>query len=175
MARIYSGIEMDRFHPVSAQEKARLKAKWGLHEQETVIGMVSKLWEGKGHALLIRAFREIIKEKPQARLVIVGEGHLMEPLKALVHQMELSDAVIFTGFLEDVPQILAIFDVAVLPSYFEGMGRVLLEAMAMEKPVVGTLVGGIPDLIEQGVNGYLVSPGNEALLSVKAQLASPAP
>jgi glycosyltransferase involved in cell wall biosynthesis len=165
MARIYSGIEMDRFHPVSAQEKARLKAKWGLHEQETVIGMVSKLWEGKGHDVLIRAFREIIKEKPQARLVIVGEGHLMEPLKALVHQMELSDAVIFTGFLEDVPQILAIFDVAVLPSYFEGMGRVLLEAMAMEKPVVGTLVGGIPDLIEQGVNGYLVSPGNEGELA----------
>mgnify|MGYP001069867907 FL=1 len=89
----------------------------------------------------------------------------MEPLKALVHQMELSDAVIFTGFLEDVPQILAIFDVAVLPSYFEGMGRVLLEAMAMEKPVVGTLVGGIPDLIEQGVNGYLVNPGNERELA----------
>ena len=164
-ARIYSGIEMDLFHPVSAQEKARLKAKWGLHEQETVIGMVSKLWEGKGHAVLIRAFREIIKEKPQARLVIVGEGHLMEPLKALVRQMDLSDAVIFTGFLEDVPQILAIFDVAVLPSYFEGMGRVLLEAMAMEKPVVGTLVGGIPDLIEEGVNGYLVSPGNEGELA----------
>ncbi len=73
--------------------------------------------------------------------------------------------MIFTGFLEDVPQIIATFDVAVLPSYFEGMGRVLLEAMAMEKPVVGTLVGGIPDLIEDGANGYLVSPGNERELA----------
>jgi glycosyltransferase involved in cell wall biosynthesis len=82
-----------------------------------------------------------------------------------VSQMALSEAVIFTGFLEDVPQIIATFDVAVLPSDFEGMGRVLLEAMAMEKPVVGTRVGGIPDLIEQGVNGYLVSPGNEKELA----------
>jgi glycosyltransferase involved in cell wall biosynthesis len=98
-------------------------------------------------------------------LVIVGEGYLMESLESLVRRLDLSAAVMFTGFLEDVPQIIATFDVAVLPSYFEGMGRVLLEAMAMEKPVVGTRVGGIPDLIEEGVNGYLVSPGNEEELA----------
>jgi glycosyltransferase involved in cell wall biosynthesis len=165
MARIYSGIEMDRFHPVSEQEKRRLRAKWGLGEQDAVIGIVSKLWEGKGHDLLIRTFKEIRKELPQARLVIVGEGHLMESLKTLVSQLQLSDAVIFTGFLEDIPQIIATFDVAVLPSYFEGMGRVLLEAMAMEKPVVGTRVGGIPDLIEEDLNGFLVSPGNKKELA----------
>ena len=60
---------------------------------------------------------------------------------------------------------MACVDVAVLPSYFEGMGRVLLEAMAMGKPVVGTRVGGIPDLIEDGVNGFLVEPGNEIQLT----------
>ena len=165
MARIYSGIELDRFQPVSQQDKKRLRKRWGLQEQDAVIGIVSKLWEGKGHELLIRAFKEIRKERPDARLVIAGEGYLMESLKGLVGQLELSDAVIFTGFMEDVPQIIATFDVAVLPSYFEGMGRVLLEAMAMEKPVVGTLVGGIPDLIEDGANGYLVSPGNERELA----------
>jgi glycosyltransferase involved in cell wall biosynthesis len=165
MARIYSGIEIDRFHPVSEQEKKGLREKWGLGEQDAVIGIVSKLWEGKGHDLLIRAFKEIRKEKLQARLVIVGEGYLMESLKTLVSQLHLSEAVIFTGFLEDVPRIIATFDVAVLPSYFEGMGRVLLEAMAMEKPVVGTRVGGIPDLIEHGLNGYLVSPGNSMELA----------
>jgi glycosyltransferase involved in cell wall biosynthesis len=165
MARIYSGIEMERFHPVSEQEKKRLRAKWGLGEHDAVIGIVSKLWEGKGHDLLIRTFMEIRKEMPQARLVIVGEGYLMESLKTLVSQLKLSDVVIFTGFLEDIPQIIATFDVAVLPSYFEGMGRVLLEAMAMEKPVVGTRVGGIPDLIEQDLNGSLVSPGSETELA----------
>ena len=165
MTRIYSGIEMHRFHPVSEEEKKRLRREWGLGEVDAVIGMVSKLWDGKGHALLIRAFKEIRKEKPQARLVIVGEGYLMESLKALVNQLDLSDSVVFTGFLEDVPRIIATFDVAVLPSYFEGMGRVLLEAMAMEKPVVGTRVGGIPDLIEPGLNGYLVKPGSERELA----------
>jgi glycosyltransferase involved in cell wall biosynthesis len=165
MVRIYSGIEPDRFHPVSEEEKKRLREKWGLREQDAVIGIVSKLWEGKGHELLLRAFKRIKKEKGEARLVIVGEGYLMESLKGLSARLGFSDAVIFTGFLEDVPQIIATFDVAVLPSYFEGMGRVLLEAMAMEKPVVGTAVGGIPDLIEQGLNGYLVSPGNEKELA----------
>lgn len=165
MTRIYSGIEMDRFHPVSETEKNNLRGKWGLRAEDAVIGIVSKLWEGKGHDLLLRAFKEIREAKPHARLVIVGEGYLMESLKDLVRQTGLSDAVIFTGFLEDVPQIIATFDVAVLPSYFEGMGRVLLEAMAMEKPIVGTAVGGIPDLIEQGVNGYLVTPGSEKELA----------
>jgi glycosyltransferase involved in cell wall biosynthesis len=165
MARIYSGIEMDRFHPVSEAEKRRLRAEWGIGEHDGVIGIVSKLWAGKGHDLLIRAFKEIRKEMPQARLVIVGEGYLMDSLQTLASQLQLSDAVIFTGFLEEIPQIIATFDVAVLPSYFEGMGRVLLEAMAMEKPVVGTRVGGIPDLIEEGLNGFLVSPGSSKELA----------
>ncbi|MBW1888167.1 MAG: glycosyltransferase family 4 protein, partial [Deltaproteobacteria bacterium] len=63
-------------------------------------------------------------------------------------------------FQMDVSEIISTFDVAVLPSFFEGMGRVLLEAMAMEKPVVASRVGGIPDLVEDGVNGFLVSPGD---------------
>ncbi len=72
----------------------------------------------------------------------------------------LRESVMFTGFQMDVSEIIATFDVAVLPSFFEGMGRVILEAMAMEKPVVASRVGGIPDLIEQDVNGLLVRPGD---------------
>jgi len=165
MVRIYSGIEPERFRPVSEQEKRAIRQKWGLGEEDAVIGIVSKLWKGKGHELLIRAFQRIKREKAEARLVIVGEGSLRESLRSLVRRLDLAHDVIFTGFLADVPQILATFDVAVLPSYFEGMGRVLLEAMAMGKPVVGTRVGGIPDLIEEDVNGYLVSPGNEEELA----------
>lgn len=90
MARICSGIELDRFHPVSEQEKMRLREKWGLQEQDAVIGIVSKLWDGKGHELLIRAFREIKKEKGDARLVIVGAGYLMSP----GNERELASAVL---------------------------------------------------------------------------------
>jgi len=165
VTRVYSGIELDHFHPVSAEEKKRIRKKWGIRPRDPVIGMVSKLWEGKGHATLIQAFREIQKEMDQAKLVIVGEGYLYEELVALVDRLGLKDSVLFTGFQRDVFEIIATFDVAVLPSFFEGMGRVLLEAMAMEKPVVASRVGGIPDLVEDGVNGFLVNPGKIQELS----------
>jgi len=160
LVKIYSGIELDQFHPVTRDEKNRIKKKWKIRQKDTVIGVVSKLWEGKGHAVLIEAFKELQKELKDIRLVIVGEGYLYDRLENLVHRYGLSNSVLFTGFQMDVSEIIATFDVAVLPSFFEGMGRVLLEAMAMEKPVIGSRVGGIPDLVEDGVNGFLVRPGD---------------
>jgi len=167
--KIYSGIELDRFHPVTEKDKEALRKKWDIAKEDTVIGFVSKLWEGKGHLKLIEAFKRIKLEIQSAKLVIVGEGYLYDHLVRRVDSLGLKDSVIFTGFQQDVPKIIATFDVAVLPSFFEGMGRVLLEAMAMEKPVVASRVGGIPDLVEHGVNGFLVDPGDvdgltEALL-----------
>jgi glycosyltransferase involved in cell wall biosynthesis len=160
IVRIYSGIEADRFHPVTGEEKRRIRRKWALEEEEPVIGIVSKLWEGKGHLLLLEAFREIKRDIKDARLVIVGEGYLHDRLRKAVDSMGLTGSVLFTGFLMDVSEIIAAFDVAVLPSFFEGMGRVLLEAMAMGKPVVASRVGGIPDLVKDGVTGLLVRPGH---------------
>jgi glycosyltransferase involved in cell wall biosynthesis len=157
--KIYSGIELTHFHPVTENEKKSLRRKWGIREESAVIGIVSKLWDGKGHEILIRAFKKLKEEINDAVLAIVGEGYLHGKLVNLVHRLGLADAVIFTGFQMDVSEIIATFDVAVLPSYFEGMGRVLLEAMAMEKPVVASRVGGIPDLVHDGVNGILVTPG----------------
>lgn len=158
--KIYSGIELDRFSPVSEEVKARIREKWGIGQDDSVIGFVSKLWEGKGHLNLIDAFKQIKGEIKNARLVIVGEGYLYEHLVKRVNRLGLKDSVLFTGFQSDVSKIIATFDVAVLPSHFEGMGRVLLEAMAMEKPVVASRVGGIPDLVQHGINGFLVPPGD---------------
>lgn len=160
IVKIYSGIELDLFHPVTRDQKDRIREKWKLNRNEAVIGIVSKLWDGKGHEVLIEAFRELKKEIKNLRLVIVGEGYLINKLFRLVDKYRLSDSVLFTGFQMEVSEIIATFDVAVLPSFFEGMGRVLLEAMAMEKPVVASRVGGIPDLVEHGINGFLVRPGN---------------
>jgi len=163
--KIYSGIELDQFGPVTEDTKNRIRSKWRIGHEDVVIGVVSKLWEGKGHAILIKAFKELRKEIKDIRLVIVGEGYIYNELRNLVHMLGLKDSVLFTGFQMDVSEIIATFDVAVLPSFFEGMGRVLLEAMAMEKPVVASRVGGIPDLVEHGVNGLLVSPGDVLELS----------
>jgi glycosyltransferase involved in cell wall biosynthesis len=158
--KIYSGIELDHFKPVPDGEKKALKETWGIREEAPVVGMVSKLWEGKGHTTLIHAFEGLKQEIPEAVLVIVGEGYLRDKLSDLVDRLGLKGSVLFTGFLMDVRRIIATFDVAVLPSFFEGMGRVLLEAMAMGKPVVASSVGGIPDLVHHGKNGLLVTPGS---------------
>ncbi len=160
IAKIYSGIQLDKFHPVKSEEKDRIKSKWELKREEAVVGMVSKLWEGKGHNVLIEAFKLLKERIKNAKLVIVGEGYLYDELLRMVDTNGLRESVLFTGFQMDVSEIIATFDVAVLPSFFEGMGRVLLEAMAMEKPVVASRVGGIPDLIDQGTNGLLVRPGD---------------
>lgn len=160
IAKIYSGIQLDQFCPVKSEEKNKIRNKWNLKQKDHVIGIVSKLWEGKGHGVLIEAFK-LLKEKiTDAKLVIVGEGHLYDELCKMVDTNGLRESVLFTGFQMDVSEIIATFDVAVLPSFFEGMGRVILEAMAMERPVVASRVGGIPDLIEQDVNGLLVRPGD---------------
>ena len=162
--KIYSGIELEKFQPATDKERFRFRAKWGIRNDDAVIGMISKLWEGKGHILLIQAFETVLNRFPNVKLIVAGEGYLEAKLRNLVSSKGLDNHIVFTGFLENVREILACVDVAVLPSYFEGMGRVLLEAMAMKKPVVGTRVGGIPDLIEDGVNGYLIEPGNETQL-----------
>ncbi|RJQ60349.1 MAG: glycosyltransferase family 1 protein [Desulfobacteraceae bacterium] len=165
IVKIYSGIELEKFRLASEGETNRLRKKWGIALDEAVIGIVSKLWEGKGHAVLIRAFSEVSKHLPNSKLVIVGEGDLKNELESLSSAIGMNGRVLFTGFQANVRDLLACFDVAVLPSFFEGMGRVLLEAMAMEKPVVGTRVGGIPDLIDDGVNGFLIEPANVMQLS----------
>ena len=163
--KIYSGIRLEHFHPVDRDEKNRIREKWKLRPEEAVIGIVSKLWEGKGHATLIEAVKELTKDIKDVRLVIVGEGYLQDELVKQVARLGLGDRVLFTGFQMDVSEIIATFDVAVLPSFFEGMGRVILEAMAMAKPVVASRVGGIPDLVEDGRNGFLVQPGDAKALA----------
>lgn len=160
IAKIYSGIELDLFQPVPNDVSHKIREKWKLPREAPVIGIVSKLWEGKGHWILIEALKEIKKEIKDVVLVIVGEGYLYDKLVGMVNGNGLKNSVLFTGFQMNVSEIIATFDLAVLPSFFEGMGRVLLEAMAMGKPVVASRVGGIPDLVEDGLNGILVEPGN---------------
>jgi glycosyltransferase involved in cell wall biosynthesis len=160
IVKIYSGIDLDLFQPVTADKKLGIRAGWGIAGDDKVIGIVSKLWEGKGHDILIKAFKKIIKERNDVKLIIVGEGYLMEDLVKLVEKLDITSSVLFTGFQADVSGIISTFDIGVLPSFFEGMGRVLLEAMAMEKPVVASNVGGIPDLVDNGINGFLTKPGD---------------
>lgn len=163
-SRIYSGIDLQRFQPIPRQRLATLRKEFGLQEDDRVIGFVSKLWEGKGHSVALEAMTHVVPAVPRAKLLIVGDGPLEEKLHARCRTLNLQDAVIFAGFRNDIPQIYSICDLAILPSLFEGMGRVLLEAGACGKPVVASQVGGIPEIVADGETGFLVPPEDPVAL-----------
>lgn len=160
---IPDGIEIDRFK--IRIDLAKKKQELGINPQDLVVGMVAKLWKGKGHMTLLEAAPSIIREIPNVKFLFVGEGYLRQDLERIALSKGLKDYIIFTGFRNDIPQITATFDIAVLASFFEGLGRVLLEAMVLEKPVVATNVGGIPEVVKDGVNGFLVPAGDSHLLA----------
>ena len=172
---IYSGIDIDSFR---AADGARFRRQTGIAAGRLVVGMISKLWEGKGHDVLLTAWKRVqerIRVLPPPLLLIVGEGPLEERLQAMTGELGLRHCVLFTGFQSDVPAVTAAVDVSVLPSLFEGMGRVVLEAMAAGKPVVASKTGGIPDLVRHGENGLLVQPGNvESLEAALVEILSKA-
>lgn len=169
MTKIYSGIDLSAFQrPV---DPASLREEFGFRDQEFIVGQVAKLWPGKGHEVLFRAVARLKDRLPRLRLLVIGEGELRATLRRLAQTLDISDRVIFAGFRSDVAALTHLFDVAVLPSLFEGMGRAILEAQAAGKPVIASRVGGTPDLIRDGVNGVLVEPGDvEALAAALCRL-----
>jgi glycosyltransferase involved in cell wall biosynthesis len=171
---IYSGIDAEAFRSADGR---RFREKFGISSDRLVVGIISKLWEGKGHEILLRSWKAVLNSgriTSPPLLMIVGEGHLESHLRVLVAQMELESSVLFTGFQADIPGATAALDISVLPSLFEGMGRVVLEAMAAGKPIIASRVGGIPDLVQDGRSGILVPPADpeklrDALLALLTQ------
>ncbi len=160
---IHDGIEIDKYQvKIDIEHK---KMELGIPTNNKVVGVVSKLWDGKGHKNILEAAKEIIVKVSNVTFLFVGEGYLRKELEEMTREMGLSNNVVFTGFREDIPEITAVFDVAVLASFFEGLGRVLLEAMAEAKPVVATSVGGIVDVVDDGITGILVEPNNSKELA----------
>ena len=160
---IYSGIEFDRF--LAPGDRGEVRRSLGLDQTRPIIGIVSKLWEGKGHADLLRALAILGESGYEPQLLVVGEGPLEADLRQLARDLEISARVTFAGFREDIPELIDAVDIVVLPSHFEGMGRVLLEAMARSKPVVATSVGGIPEIVREEQTGLLVPPHDPPCLA----------
>lgn len=131
-----------------------------------IIGIVASLTENKGHASLLRAFREIIKEYPNARLLIIGDGPEMSNLIDLSERLEIQKNVLFCGIQQDVFPYLACLDIFVLSSiYREGLACTILEAMAMAKPIVASNLHGIPEAVRDNVNGLLFPPGDSTAMA----------
>jgi glycosyltransferase involved in cell wall biosynthesis len=137
----------------------------GSFSGQPVIGTVGHLHPDKGYATLIESTPAILAQLPKARVVIVGEGRERTRLQRLVGELGVSDHIFFLGERLDVPNLLRQFDIFVFPSLREGMPNALLEAMAIGLPVVASAVGGILEVVSDGVNGLLVPPASPMSLA----------
>jgi len=159
---IYDGHNLAKFRDVKAGRSIREEFRIG--PEEKVIILLGAIDPVKGQDLLIQAAARIVKKYPNSRYLIVGELYAntkkkveyFDNLKAMVKQFQLEDNVIFTDYREDVPEILNSVDILVQPSVQEALGGCLIEAMASGKPVVGTPVHGIPEIIGKDESGVIM-------------------
>jgi glycosyltransferase involved in cell wall biosynthesis len=154
--RIYNGVDLSRYD--HTEPCCTLAEEYGMEPGSQIVGVVARLEPEKGHPTLLEAWPAVLRSVPDVYLLIVGEGSRREALEALARELRIAHRVVFTGRRDDVPSVTAALDVAVLPSYREAQGLSILEALALSRPVVASNVGGIPEVITDGMNGLLVPP-----------------
>ena len=155
---IRNGIDVRRFAAPSSTREA-VRGALGLKNELAFICTAS-LTPKKGHPVLLDAFAQVARTIPTARLLLAGTGDMRTALEEQVSRLGLAASVQFLGARSDMPNLLAAADVFVLSSLWEGMPLSVMEAMAAGKPVVCTAVGGSIEIVHDGVNGYLVPPGD---------------
>jgi glycosyltransferase involved in cell wall biosynthesis len=160
---IPNGIDVERFNP--EKNTADIRKEFSLEQDDIVIGFIGRIVPAKGLEYLLNALPYLKEEFKSIKLLIVGEGSLVEELKARAKKNNIFDNILFTGRRRDIPDILASINIFVMPSIAEGLPNALLEAMAMGKPIVTTEVGGIPEIVKNGFNGLLVPPRDTLSLS----------
>lgn len=155
---IYNGVNLEKFKPHPPE--LRIKSELGVPEENQVVGILAVLRPEKAHQVFLESAKIISQELPRVSFLVVGDGDERTKLEKLTSELGLDGRVIFAGNRSDVPEVLSIFDVAVLCSdpYIETLPTAILEAMAMAKPTVATEVGCLREMIIDGTNGYLVPP-----------------
>lgn len=169
------GIDTRRFRPATAEAKAGWRRELGLPASAVIVTFTGRLLRGKGLETLLQAFGAQASRNPSLHLLLVGSGEgqslsVEEELRLRTRQQGLDSRVTFTGRVADVTPYLGASDVFVFPSVFEALGLSLLEAAACGLPCLGSRTGGIVDVIEDGVSGFLVAPGDEGELAAKLEV-----
>lgn len=157
---IYNGVDSTHFEPVVAFEEAkRLRARLGVSPEALLIGTVGRMRPEKNQDLLLSTLRRLRVARINAHLVIAGDGPLCDFLKRRAVELGIADRVAFIGEVDDVRPVLTALDIFVLPSVaVESFSNAALEAMAVGRPVILSDVGGAREMIDDGVEGYVVSP-----------------
>jgi len=156
---VYSGMELSKFY--HTRDKINYKEKYeelGINAGDFLIGNVARLETRKGHQFLLDAFKNVVEQQKDGhvKLLIIGEGNKREYLENYAKELNLGDKVIFTGYREDVEELMALMDIFVLTSLREGLPRVLVQAAAVGMPSVAFNVDGVPEIIKDNYNGFLI-------------------
>ena len=159
---VHEGIDIEH---VAAAEPVNVHEAFWLPHHAPVVGNVAALVPHKGQRHLVEAAHLVVREVPDARFIILGEGELREPLERQVREYRLEKHVLLPGFRTDVLGCIKGFDLFAMSSVTEGLGTSLLDAMACSRAIVATRTGGIPEIVEDGLNGVLVPPRDHAAMA----------
>jgi glycosyltransferase involved in cell wall biosynthesis len=166
---LYNGIDAERFRPGVSSE---IRSEIGAAPDEVIIGMSSRLAPDKGQDTFLRAAAKVASQEPRARFVIIGDDSVFSDnngyaatLRELANQFALADHVAFLGFRQDMPAVYNGLDIVVNAAWMEAFGLVVVEAMACGKVVVGTHAGGIPEIISDGLDGFLFPVNDDSALA----------
>lgn len=160
---VYSGMELEPFldvPPVDSGDARDRKREWGFSPDTFVFGKIARLFRLKGHRYCLRAFREVARTHPEARLLLVGDGVLRDRLERRAEELGIRDRITFAGLIpyRRIPEALGAMDALVHASLREGLARVIPQAQAAGRPVVSYNIDGAPEAISHGESGLLVSP-----------------
>jgi glycosyltransferase involved in cell wall biosynthesis len=147
------------------EHRDEVRAELGVGPDEVLVGTVANYRAQKGYADLLKAARRVLDSDASARFVAIGRGPLEREIRARHRALELGERFILTGYREDAVRVLAACDTFTLASLYEGGPVALMEALALGLPVVATLVGGVPEIMSDGVEGMLVPPARPDLLA----------
>jgi glycosyltransferase involved in cell wall biosynthesis len=164
IAVIRNAIRTDRFERTDPSARAELLAMFP-RPPEQIVGAAGRLSPEKGFGVLVEAAALVARSHPGVGFVHFGDGPLRENLSRRIRELGLGERFVLAGFRDDLDRFLPHWDLSVLPSFTEGLPIVVLESYAAGVPVVATAVGGTPEAVADGVDGYLVRPGNPSALA----------
>ena len=162
---VYNGVRLDHVRNVPANTRERIRQSLNLAPDRIVVAMVARLFPVKGHKGMLKMMPTIAKACPNITLMIVGDGPERATLETMVDELNLRANVIFIGHRNDVPEMLAAADMAVMPSLSEGLGVAAIEALAAGKPVIAFDTGGLREVVTDGADGRVVPAGDHAAFS----------
>ncbi len=155
---IHNAIDLDKYSYNTDGEK--VKTEFNIDASEKIVGTIGRLSKEKGYKYLLKTAKEVVRQYPNVKFIIVGEGSERENLVKMSKELRIQDKVIFTGYRKDIELFFSAFNVFVLPSLTEGLPNVILEALAFRKPVVATNVGGVGELVRHKETGWLTESAN---------------